>query len=326
MSSVRELFEHGAVAYAGTVRWGEDVPLAGPGIYIVATTHDPGDASGLLRAPLALDSLSLLLETRPEATVDGAAADIHRLAEGLNLMWPVGEPVLYIGLAGYSVQARVRQFYATRIGARGPHAGGWPIKMLEGQSLWIHFGASKVPGAAEAAMVDHFVDRVPVSTKQTLADATAPLPFANLRFPTGRSKRHGLAGVKASRSSSHIDVPTSPRLTRQPEVERLIPVERTIPMSRTEPRRRTQNVTDADLQRGQIRIPRTAKSILPVEKTRIRIMLGTEVESVLWDPQTSGTRERSGVIRVGRALLARHVAAGGPREIELGPDDTFLIS
>lgn len=59
------------------------------------------------------------------------------------------------------------------------------------------------------------------------------------------------------------------------------------------------------------------KSILPAELTRIRIVLGGEAATVSWAPRTEGARERSGVIRVGRALLARHVRAGGLREIEL---------
>jgi hypothetical protein len=56
--------------------------------------------------------------------------------------------VLYTGLADARGKLhrdghlghRVHEYYATRIGAKSPHAGGWPVKILSCLSeLWIHY-------------------------------------------------------------------------------------------------------------------------------------------------------------------------------------------
>lgn len=324
MTSVSDLFEFAETTHAGCVPWGTAVPLTGPGVYVVAATADASEAAGFASAPLDQLAIAELLKRHPGATVDGRMTDARGLAQRLNLMWPQGEPAAYIGLAGRSVQARVRQFYATQIGARAPHAGGWPVKMLESRRLWVHFGASELPSGAEVAMVDHFVDRVPVAARRALIDPTAPLPFANLKFPTGRKKRHGLGGVKTARPVPQLHVSPASSSTQSSRAgdAALVPT----PLLRSGTRQLTQNVTEVDLERGQLRIPRAVKSILPAEVTRIRIVLGGEAATVSWDPRTEGARERSGVIRVGRALLARHARVGGPRKIDLAPDGTVLIS
>lgn len=83
----------------------------------------------------------------PEACVDGDAASARTLADRLRSMWMQGEPVVYIGLAGTSVASRIGQFSETAIGARAPHAGGWPVKMLQVQRLWVHAAPCADPAA-----------------------------------------------------------------------------------------------------------------------------------------------------------------------------------
>lgn len=147
------------------------------------------------------------------------------------------EAVVYIGLAGASVRARIRQFYATQVGARAPHAGGWPVIMLESRRLWAHYSATAIPSPAEEMMVDYFVEHLPVDVQQALVDPTAPLPFANLRFPPGRRKKHGLRGVKTSRSAqlasdnfkSNEDAPVRHRVTGD-----AFPADQTSAMMRTD--------------------------------------------------------------------------------------------
>lgn len=203
MTSIGELFEAAGVQHLGVVPWGTDVPLDDPGVYVVGLTADLRDAAGLAECPIDDERVSELLRVRPEATVDGTSATLDSVADGLRRMWLPDEPTVYIGLAGGSVRSRTRQFYGTAIGARAPHAGGWPVKMLD-QSvapLWVHFAAAADPDATEAALVAAFVSGVAPSSVGAVFDVNAPLPFANLMFPRGRRKRHGFAGVKSPRQS-----------------------------------------------------------------------------------------------------------------------------
>lgn len=312
MTSVAELFAHAEVSYAGVVAWGDQVPLNKPGVYVVSTNSDPDQRHGLADCPLDLAALDLLLEARPEAIVDSVAATPHALAHRLRAMWPAGQPVVYIGLAGTDVQRRVSQFYRTPLGARAPHAGGWPVKMLAPQLLWVHYGPTDEPARAEAAMVDHFVAGISQETARALIDPTAPLPFANLTFPGGRRKSHGLRGFKASRAPKTrvegLPQPAIPVNTARPDDH---PVPTMAAMVRY-----TQNVTPADLDKGQLRIPRASKPIFPKVKARIEVELDGDVYAASWDPKTEGDRERSGTLRVGKRILGRYITAGPPRRLE----------
>ncbi|PQZ51087.1 hypothetical protein CQ040_18865 [Microbacterium sp. MYb54] len=200
MTSVAELFAHAGVVNRGVVRWGEPPSEAGPGVYIVSTVEGPASNAGLSTAPLRPSALEDLLRVRPETAVDGQTATVSMLKLRLDAMWAEREPVAYIGLASTSVRTRVRQFYRTRIGARAPHSGGWPIKMLDPAKLWVHYGSVADPREAEAAMVARFVSGLPSHVRVGLIDPGAAIPFANLTFPGGRRKRHGLSGVKPRRS------------------------------------------------------------------------------------------------------------------------------
>ncbi|MGO4493875.1 hypothetical protein AB4Y86_17515, partial [Arthrobacter sp. 2YAF22_2] len=59
--SVGELFDKCALHPAGVVKWGQQVPLDAPGVYVVASTPDIHDSLGALRSyshnPAALDIL-----------------------------------------------------------------------------------------------------------------------------------------------------------------------------------------------------------------------------------------------------------------------------
>ncbi|TFB59990.1 hypothetical protein E3O47_13255 [Cryobacterium sp. TMT2-17-1] len=250
--------------------------------------------------PLDLAAVNSLLEVRPETTIDGDQADAQQVGNRLNAMWPAGEPVVYIGLAGTSTHQRVGQFYETAIGARGPHAGGWPVQMLDTARLWVHYGPADAPAVAEAAMVDRFVEGLAGDVRRSLIDPATPVPFANLTFPTGRRKIHGFRGVKAPRNVSESR--GGPTGTEGAAVVTGFG--------------RTQGLTDADLAAGQIRIPRESKQLFPESKFEIKVELGGEMYPASWDPREGGDKERSGVIRVGREVLTRHMSASGSRIVE----------
>lgn len=199
MTSVAELLAHAGLVSAGVVRWGESPTFSGPGVYLVSTAEEPTLDDGLKSPPLDPQAIQALISARPEASIDGAPATSVGVERRLHQMWPGGEPVVYIGLAGTTVSGRVRQFYKTKIGARAPHAGGWPVKMLEVSELWVHFAAAPDPDLAERLMLERFVSGLRGATRSALIDPDLALPFANMTMPRGGRKKHGFAGVKASR-------------------------------------------------------------------------------------------------------------------------------
>lgn len=321
MTTVDHLFRAARVGWLGAVRWNEPVPLTSPGVYIVSTSVDASAEQGLEICPVNADAIRDLLEVRPEATIDGLPANFESVSRRLSAMWLPLETVIYIGLAGTSVQQRVRQFYRTAIGARAPHAGGWPIKMLNATGgLAVHYGASDNPDGAELAMIDAFVAGVGKASMSHLVDPTTRLPFANLMYPTGRRKQHGFAGVKETRTKeapAKVDSGTAAQHTPQP----------TPSLVSTRPSmggRRTQNVTANDIQTGQIRVPSTTKAIFPSEATIITVDLHGERFNAKWNPKMGPDKERSGIIRIPKSELARLVSVGGPLTV-IRREDVFEI-
>ena len=113
-------------------------------------------------------------------------------------MWLADECVVYVGKAGETtgLKKRVGEYYSTRLGARSPHGGGWPLKALADiGSLWVHWGTSTRPKLAEQDMLASFVDHVSDRSKSTHIDPERCFPYANLEGPEGR-KKHGITGAK----------------------------------------------------------------------------------------------------------------------------------
>lgn len=81
----------------------------------------------------------------------------------------------------------------------------------------------------------------------------------------------------------------------------------------------TQNVTPADVRSGILRVPRASKAIFPSSHAQIEIELWGQAHLVSWNPRISGDKERSGVIGVGKTVLASRVTAGDSLRIEKTP-------
>jgi hypothetical protein len=71
---------------------------------------------------------------------------------------------------------------------------------------------------------------------------------------------------------------------------------------------RTQRITANDISVGQIRVPHETKSILPAGRADVDVDLLGRRAMCRWDPRMGPDQERSGVIRIGRKLMAELAA------------------
>lgn len=199
-STVASLLSAAGLNHAGAMRWGTPPKLDQPGAYIVARSESPDDLVSESHAELSSAALAELLDTRPELRLDGRRPSTADLGDRLQHFWLPDEPVLYIGLASTSVRDRVAAYYRTRLGARKPHAGGWFLKTLSNiGGLWVHVAPAADPARAEDAMLRSFCAGVSDPSRARLHDPDRPFPFANLEWPPGVRKRHGLTGAKEPR-------------------------------------------------------------------------------------------------------------------------------
>ena len=207
-STVADVFAAARAKPAGVVGWGEPVgppparTKSSTGIYVVALTDavDRVDRT-LADAPILPMALTTLLRRRPELTLDGRRPTARQLAARLGEFWFPDETILYIGLAdardqklgGGYLAYRVHEYVKTRIGAKSPHAGGWPLKTLDCLgSVYVHYTYCGNVMAAEGKCLRQFADQVSPSTLDRLRDPVRVMPFANLEFPRGNRKNHGI--------------------------------------------------------------------------------------------------------------------------------------
>jgi hypothetical protein len=196
-STVNQLFASAGLRPDGVVRWGTRIPETGPGNYVVSLTEDPRSlARSRPTCPVAAGRLKALLDVRPELRLDGVRPSAEELAARLSAFWMDDEVVLYVGLAGTSLQKRAGQYYRTPLGARSPHAGGWWLKALALlDQLWVHYAATPDDAEAELAMLQHFAGAVSSASRDQLPDSGNVAPFANLRTGRGNVKAHGITGA-----------------------------------------------------------------------------------------------------------------------------------
>jgi hypothetical protein len=149
-------------------------------------------------APISVDLVDQWVRRVPTIELDGAlgvtALDIvSRLSE----FWLPDESILYIGMTTAALGSRIRQYYNTLLGDRTPHAGGHWLKTLGTLSeLYLYHAACDAPNYREDQLIGHFISNVSSETKRTLRDPKHPFPFANLEYPKGTRKAHGIEKSK----------------------------------------------------------------------------------------------------------------------------------
>jgi len=200
-STVETVMTAAGLQPGGSVLWGERVPEDRPGVYVVALTRETGGVDGPLpECPIENSVLQLWLTARPELRLDNRRPTLLELRERIAAFWLPDEVLLYIGLTTRPLSKRVHEYYETPLGDRKPHAGGHFLKTLSNLSeLFVHYASTDTPTSAEDGMLKAFCRAVSRQTLNHLIDPDHPFPFANLEWPRGHRKRHGLTGSKESR-------------------------------------------------------------------------------------------------------------------------------
>lgn len=320
-SAVLSLFASAGLTPDGVVTWGSSIPVATSGtttgVYVVAVTTDAATTDeALSECPVDEDRVKALLETRPELRLDKLRPGAAELGQRLASFWLPSEVILYVGLAGPrkrkptegELAKRVGEYCKTPLGARSPHAGGWPLKTLATlDELAVHYAYCDRVNEREGLMLSAFATNVAPEERSALHDAEHVMSFANLEHPPGTRKGHGITGAKVPRAPRQSRparaIASSPREARPSSSSRTVR-QGDVRSDVTTPAARTQAIRAGDFKKGIIRIPNRNKGLLPGEKARIRVELrGLEIESCRWDPRVGPDQERSGALGVGKAAL-----------------------
>lgn len=194
-TTVSALFRNAGLKFDGPVRWSDTVRNDNPGVYVVSLSADPNKNLGILSvAPISIEIISQWIHRVPAIELNGERnptpdAISNRLAE----FWLPDENIIYIGMTTGKLRTRTNQYYNTPLGKSKPHAGGHWLKTLSNLSnLYLYHAACKTPKAKEDQLLGYFVLNVSNNAKTILRDRTNPFPFANIEYPRGTRKKHGI--------------------------------------------------------------------------------------------------------------------------------------
>ena len=196
-STAEALFTVVGLRPSGPVLFGDPVPETAPGVYIIAHTRDPRSAAPPdgYHPHFSLADISDWLDFVPSMALDGVRPSPESICARLRQFWLPDEPVLYIGQTGSGLRKRLRQYYRTPLGRPKPHAGGYWLKTLTDYGCTFVFWAATPhsdPERVEEQMLAAFVRGVDTDSRRLLRDPKRPFPFANLEYPRGNVKRHGI--------------------------------------------------------------------------------------------------------------------------------------
>lgn len=140
------------------------------------------------------------LDPRAKLTIDSIRPTVEQLMDRVRRFWIPDEVILYIGLVT-SLSTRLQAFYRTPIGARSPHSGGYFLKLLSNlNQLSVHYARCPDSELAEDGMLRRFCEHVSQHSRRSLQeDPVHPFPFANLEWPPGTRKAHGLVAREAQK-------------------------------------------------------------------------------------------------------------------------------
>lgn len=191
--TVKELFNSVGKEVMGQVKWNENINCSLPGVYCVSISSMDDVLETIEEYPVSLNKIGEWIEYVPTIQVDGSKPAVETIVERLNKFWLPKETILYIGKAGTSLKNRVNQYYNTKLGDKRPHAGGHWLKTLDIlNELNIYWTTSvdKDAEELEQELLKKFVDSI--NYKNELYDPDHPFPFANLEYPKGNKKIHGI--------------------------------------------------------------------------------------------------------------------------------------
>ena len=194
-TSVKQLFNSNGKEIMGQVKWGQRVNCQMPGVYVVAMANVADEIVCYEDAPISEHLVEEWINYVPQMLIDNQTPTPDKIVQRLKTFWIPDETILYIGMTTNSLQKRVNEYYDTKLGDPRPHHGGHWIKTLNNlYQLSIFWTATMGTDAQEVedAFLDTFVNNMSQESLKKLSDRNQLFPFANLEFPKGNRKKHGI--------------------------------------------------------------------------------------------------------------------------------------
>lgn len=194
--SIDKIFKEFRLDYKGAFIWNEKLDANFNGVYILALTDNPKTKSAhSYRFDICEDTFNYWITQATDLEIEGNKVTSKKeVRDYLEQFWNPNENILYIGESSSKtnpIQDRVKQFYTHKIGQKGPHTGGYWLKLLSClKNVSVYYAKAASPKEIEFKMLIKFVELSTGKSFFELDDFTKYLPFANVKIEV--SKRHEL--------------------------------------------------------------------------------------------------------------------------------------
>lgn len=191
--TINKLLNNFNLELTGQVKWGEIIKSTACGFYFVSISNDP-DKIESWKSPdfndTAIQSwIDLVKNNGKNILIDKRVASIRDIKNRLYNLWLPDETILYIGKAGpnkkRTIKKRVNEYYKTRLGCNGKHAGGhWINTLSRLNDLTVFYSEfeendNDTIEQRETNMIDNFTTNILLKTRKSLFDNENCFPFAN---------------------------------------------------------------------------------------------------------------------------------------------------
>ena len=195
--TVKEIFKVVGLEAPVGIKWKTPIPTNDNGVYVVSLSSDASinkDTCSTFEIGEEIFSNWKILS--PNLNVNGMVSK-KIIEEELNKYWKPKEAVLYIGESTSKTNGlgkRVKQFYDHNVGRKGPHTGGYWIKLLSQlENLYVYHAKCKNPRDTEFKMLMYFIEQSTGKSFYELDELGIHLPFANLKVDF--QKRHNISNA-----------------------------------------------------------------------------------------------------------------------------------
>jgi len=200
--TVSEIFKKVGLEPSEAIKWNTKILSNENGVYVISLSDNPSVNKGVLNKfeinEEVFDSWKTL---SPELNVNGQIS--KKIIESeLNQYWRASENILYIGESSSKtngISKRVNQFYIHQVGWKGPHTGGYWIKLLSQlEDLYVYYAACDNPRDTEFKMLLYFIEQTSGKSFYDIEQLGDYLPFANLKIDS--LKKHYISNVVQRKS------------------------------------------------------------------------------------------------------------------------------
>lgn len=195
--TVYDIFRKVRLTPSVPIRWNQKIPVKKCGVYLISTSENPKKNLGTLSKPLICKKVfKHWTELTSNLNINGEKATYLKIQKEINNYWHSKENILYIGESSSmnnNLTGRVNQFYIHKVGWKGPHTGGYWIKLLKNiNELYVYYSECEYPRDTEFKMLMYFIEKTKGKSFYDLEDLGKYLPFANLKVDF--QKKHNIKG------------------------------------------------------------------------------------------------------------------------------------